>query len=106
MNSRSDENLFYSTTDIDDQWKEAKPLGGGLNTSNHEGMSTLVKNGRTAFYTACERSKVKGPCDIWVADVKGNKMVNGQPLEGILNSEAWESQASISCDGNGQDWRL
>ncbi len=98
-NANADENLYISTFN-NKKWTGSSPVGSRFNTSEHEGMSTLVRNGRTMFYTACNRENVMGTCDIWVTQLDGTEVAEGKPLEGYANSESWESQAAISCDGS------
>ncbi|MBK7872165.1 MAG: hypothetical protein IPJ74_16600 [Saprospiraceae bacterium] len=43
-NNRADENIYY-TQEIEGVWTESLPLGSKFNTSNHEGMSTVVRDG-------------------------------------------------------------
>ena len=99
-NSDRDENLFISTAPRPGQWMSASPVSGPLNTSNNEGMCTLVRDGRHMYFTACNRPEVEGPCDIWEASVENNQIRNILPLTSNPNSPQWESQAAISCDGN------
>jgi len=94
----SDEDLYY-TYRLDINWEPGRPIGTAFNTSHNEGMSTLVRNGRKLFFTACNRAGVLGPCDIWEAAVEGKTIRALKSLEGAINSEFWESQAAISCDG-------
>ncbi len=97
-NNRADENIYYSQL-INDEWTESLPLGSKFNTSSHEGMTTVVRDGKTMFFTACGREGVLGPCDIWEASVSGTEIQNVKTLTGTVNSPKWESQAAISCDG-------
>lgn len=97
-NERSDENLYFSRIEKD-QWVAGKPVG-GFNTPKNEGMCTFVRDGRRMFFTACGREGILGPCDIWEARVDGVEMSDLRPLQGWANSERWESQAAISCDGS------
>ncbi|MCB0618611.1 MAG: PD40 domain-containing protein [Saprospiraceae bacterium] len=94
----SDEDLFFSEM-RDGQWSEGITVGWTFNTQRNEGMPSLVRNGRLLFFTACGRAQVQGACDIWVADLAGRSVGKARPLEGQANSEYWESQATISCDG-------
>ena len=95
----ADENLFYSEKQ-NQQWDIGKSVGMDFNTLNNEGMSTILRNGRKLFFTSCERPSVKGPCDLWTADLNGHKISNIESLQGESNSDYWESQATISCDGD------
>lgn len=93
-----DENLFVSQHD-GKSWKSGEMVR-GVNTKNNEGMATLVRDGRNVFFTVCERESVLGTCDIWKARLEGQEISDIEPSIGQSNSEAWESQASISCDGS------
>jgi hypothetical protein len=94
-----DENLFFSEK-VNQQWNLGKSVGIEFNSNNNEGMSTILRNGRRLFFTACERPNVKGTCDIWTAELNGHKISNMEAIVGETNSDYWESQASISCDGD------
>lgn len=97
-NDKSDENLFSSTRPRGD-WRSAEQVK-DFNTGENEGMVTMVRDGRRIFFTACKRQDVLGPCDIWEATTDGLNFTEARPIKGASNSESWESQASISCDGN------
>ncbi|MCB0640088.1 MAG: PD40 domain-containing protein, partial [Phaeodactylibacter sp.] len=94
----SDEDLFYSSS-IDMGWQTGQSVSSNFNSPKNEGMSTLIQNGKKMFFTACNRKAVKGPCDIWEATLDGHALRQIHELPGDLNSDSWESQASISCDG-------
>jgi hypothetical protein len=96
-NRFSDEDLYISY--YAGEWMEGLPLPASFLTSKNEGMSTLVRSGRRMYFTACGRPDVKGSCDIWETAVQESSPKKPQPLAGDLNSEAWDSQASVSCDG-------
>lgn len=94
-----DEDL-YETFLTNGSWGSASPVK-ALNSRKDEGMSTMVRDGRLLFYTVCGREGVLGACDIWQAAYDADhELIGISPLEGFANSESWESQASISCDGS------
>lgn len=93
----ADENLYRSSRPRG-EWKSAEPLS-EFNSNENEGMVTMVKDGRKLFFTACQRPEVMGTCDIWEASTDGISISEEGPAKGLSNSEAWESQASVSCDG-------
>lgn len=100
-NKNADEDLYFSRIDYG-VWSVGAPAESGFNTKQNEGMPALVRSGRHLFFTACGREQVMGPCDIWEAELDPITPAIGavRPLQGELNSERWESQAAISCDGN------
>ncbi|MEZ5042392.1 MAG: OmpA family protein [Saprospiraceae bacterium] len=93
-----DEDLFVSEYHKG-KWENAKPVG-NFNTKFPEGMVSMVRDGRKIYFTACRRKDVQGPCDIWEALISGEKIVDIKSIDGAANSEYWEGQASISCDGS------
>lgn len=93
-----DEDLYYSLREING-WRRGNPVGNNFNTKLDEGMSTLVRDGRRMFFTACKREDILGVCDIWEAQIEGPEIKAIKPIQGHPNSEKWESQAAISCDG-------
>ncbi|MEZ4988246.1 MAG: OmpA family protein [Saprospiraceae bacterium] len=97
MNKEKDEDLYRSEWK-NGSWKNAEKVK-DFNTDAPEGMSTLVRNGRNMYFTACMRDSVYGPCDIWQALVEGATIQDVSSLEGDINSVYWESQAAINCDG-------
>lgn len=92
-----DEDLYFSQL-RNGQWRNGDRIK-DFNTDRPEGMSTLVRNGRQLFFTACTRDSVAGPCDIWEALISGSEIQKITPLGAPINSVYWESQAAISCDG-------
>lgn len=90
---------FYVSHYESDEWQDAKNLGPPLNTTGNEGAQTITADGRHLYFTACNRADGLGSCDIYYSRREGpgwSKPVNpGRPL----NSPAWESQPSISADG-------
>jgi flagellar motor protein MotB/tetratricopeptide (TPR) repeat protein len=92
-----DEDLYFSRF-RNGQWRSAERIK-NFNTDQPEGMSTLVRNGRQLFFTACLRDSVAGPCDIWEALVDGSEVKSITALGAPINSVYWESQAAVSCDG-------
>ncbi len=97
-NVRARENLYHSTFE-NGQWSESRPINTKGSHTSHEGMSTVVRDGKIMYFTACNREGVQGPCDIMQAQVEGATVKRIETLRGGVNSEKWESQASVSCDG-------
>lgn len=96
-NPDGDENLFVSLNQ-GGSWGPGAQLK-GINTEKDEGMSTLIRDGRRLYFATCGRESVLGPCDIWEAVVNGAEVIETRTVPGLLNSENWESQAAVNCDG-------
>jgi len=99
-NENRDEDLYVATLNEVDVWDGGTPFDQEINTAHNEGMSTLVRDGRTLYFTACNRPEVQGPCDIWTGRMEQGQIVDVRALPDHPNSPSWESQACISCDGN------
>ncbi|MEZ4960773.1 MAG: OmpA family protein [Saprospiraceae bacterium] len=97
-NEHADEDLFTSNYQ-NGAWKNGGQAD-NFNTSDNEGMTSLVRDGRHLFFTACGRPAVEGTCDIWEGNLGDGYIFDLRPLFGAANSDKWESQASASCDGN------
>lgn len=90
------EDLFRSTQ-IDGTWQKPGKLTNSLNTTANEGMAQLHASGRSIYFA---RVGYKSGCDIFQARMDGQgKVYKAEPVRGELNSEKWESQPTISCDG-------
>lgn len=96
-NRFADEDLHISF--FAGEWMEGIPLPASFLSSHNEGMSTMVRNGRKMVFTACGRPAVKGSCDLWEAGLEGASVQKPSPMGDGLNSDFWDSQATISCDG-------
>ena len=94
----ADENLFLSELK-DGVFYRGSSVSENINSKGNEGMSSLVRDGRKIYFTACDRRQVMGTCDIWQSELRNLTLGDGKPVTGYLNSGQWESQASISCDG-------
>ena len=92
-----DEDLFYSKY-IEGAWEKGTAVR-KFNSSKNEGMASLVRNGQKMYFTACGREGVLGTCDIWEAEIDGYSIESVSALSGFANSEKWESEATVSCDG-------
>jgi outer membrane protein OmpA-like peptidoglycan-associated protein len=89
---------FYTSNQVNKIWQPCEPIS-SINTEYNEGAQTISSDGKLLFFTACTRSDGWGSCDIYFSRLKsGNWSVPrnaGQPI----NSPAWESQPSISANG-------
>jgi len=93
-----DENIMISEKGASGKWLKRRKIGAYINTSHNEGMAKYATHGKTFYYAGCERHDTEGGCDIYEAQMDGDEVVVINRLEG-LNSEYWDSQPSISCDG-------
>lgn len=89
---------FYSSQLIDNEWQISKPLA-AINTPYNEGAQSISSDGKLLFFTACNRNDGSGSCDIYFSRNKGGVWSLPQNVGEPVNSPAWESQPSISSNG-------
>ncbi len=82
------------------KWTEAVNLGEPINTPRNEGAQSITADGRHLYFTACGRPEGFGSCDIYYSYRIGNQWSSPQNLGPNVNSNKWDSQPSISSDGN------
>ena len=93
-----DENLLHSTYS-NGKWTVGKSLGEEINSEVNEGMGKATRDERQMYFPACNREDVLGVCDIFEAAIDNGRILDIQQLEGQVNSDRWESQPSVNCDG-------
>lgn len=91
---------FFVARRVANNWTKAQPLSNNINTKNfNEGAQSLSPDGRYLFYTGCNRPDGFGRCDIYLSVKQGKDWSKPVNLGPIINSSYWESQPSISADG-------
>jgi outer membrane protein OmpA-like peptidoglycan-associated protein len=93
---------FWVTTKkerLDTIFTSPTNLSRPVNTELNEGVASIAADGQTIYFTACERPDGVGDCDIYEAELEGNEWKNVRNVTEI-NSARWDSQPSISSDGN------
>lgn len=91
---------FYESDFINDQWTDAHKLVGIVNSDFfNEGAHCIAPDGKYLFFTGCNRPQGLGSCDIYISKLENNIWGAPQNLGPPLNSSSWESQPAISADG-------
>ncbi len=99
--SLSDQEDFYVCHRVDDSlWSKAKDIGPPINTPGNEGAQCISPDGKTLYFTACNRPDGIGSCDIYYSRRVGNAWSIPKNMGAVVNSAKWDSQPSISSDGN------
>jgi len=96
---------FFTTVRDRGEWSPASPMD-DINTVLNEGAPSISGDGRTLVFTACElmgdygaRRKGYGSCDLFISEKVGNSWSTPVNLGPEVNTSAWESQPSVSADG-------
>ena len=93
------EDFYQSRKDSAGHWKKAVPLGLPVNTEENEGAQTLSADGRVLIFTGCGRSDGVGSCDLYISVNQNGSWTVPVNMGEPVNSGAWESQPSLSADG-------
>jgi tetratricopeptide (TPR) repeat protein len=91
---------FFVSVKSDNDWQRAINAGEPLNTRSNEGAQTLSSDGKSMYFTACERSGGLGSCDLYFSAFHDGNWSTPYNLKWPVNTTAWESTPSISADGN------
>jgi len=89
---------FYTSNMENKIWQPCEPLA-TINTQYNEGAQTISSDGKLLFFTACTRSDGQGSCDIYFSRNKAFNWSSPQNAGEPINSTAWESQPSITANG-------
>lgn len=89
---------FYMSNFVDGKWQKAEPMA-SINTPYNEGAQSISADGKLLFFTACTQIDGLGSCDIYFSRNKDGVWSKPQNAGEPVNSGAWESQPSISANG-------
>ncbi|CAG4995484.1 Peptidoglycan-associated lipoprotein [Dyadobacter sp. CECT 9275] len=98
LTSERDENI-YITHRIEKHWDVPEQISKTINSANNEGTCSISADGRTLVFTACNREDGYGSCDLYITRKEGNDWSTPVNMGGVINSRDWESQPSLSADG-------
>ena len=91
---------FFKSRTQNGQWQKAKSLGSPINTLDNEGAQSLSADGKTLYFTACNREDGKGKCDIYFSEYTGEAWTEPKNIGSPVNSGFSEKQPSISPNGD------
>jgi outer membrane protein OmpA-like peptidoglycan-associated protein len=89
---------FYTSHLENNVWQPSQPLT-SINTIYNEGAQTISTDGNLLFFTACTRNEGWGSCDIYFSRNKDGEWSVPKNAGNPVNTPAWESQPSISANG-------
>lgn len=98
---------FFISQDADGYWNTGQPMPKNINTAFNEGAPTFAPDGRTLIFVGCAIDGVGygngrrgyGSCDLFITQKIGKKWSDPINLPGNVNSQNWETQPSLSSDG-------
>ena len=83
---------------LNGKWSVAKSLA-NINTINNEGAHSISFDGKSLFFTACNRADAIGRCDIYASFLDGDDWSKPVNVGAPVNSPFWESQPVLAPDG-------
>jgi outer membrane protein OmpA-like peptidoglycan-associated protein/tetratricopeptide (TPR) repeat protein len=91
---------FYQSKKVDGVWQKRSNVGPPINTPANEGAQCISPDGQFLFYTLCNSPGGMGRCDIYFSMKEGKKWSTPKNVGPPINSKFWDSQPSLSSDGN------
>ena len=96
---QDDEDIYYSLYS-DSVWTTGRSISKNINTPLNEGACTISADGRILIFSGCNNQKGFGSCDLFISTLENNEWTLPQNMGSVINSSAWDSQPTISADGN------
>jgi len=97
---RGGEQQLYSMERTSDGWSEPRKLRGDVNDATHVGSAALSSDGQTMIFAAYEHDvATTGRTDLYMASKRNGSWEQVQNLGGVVNSDAYDSQPTITADG-------
>jgi len=90
---------FYYSNWMEGSWEARKNAGPPLNTPDNEGAQSMTADGRTLWFTACNRRSGLGMCDLYYSNWDGERWSSPKNAGSPLNSRYSEKHPAISADG-------
>ena len=90
---------FYVSEYIDGEWSEAEAIE-ELNSAQNEGAQSLSADGKTLVFTMCNRPNSYGSCDLFISRKQQDVWMKAENIGPDINTKHWESEPSLSADGN------
>lgn len=92
------EDFFYSTRD-EGSWEPRINAGAPLNTPDNEGAHSMTADGKTLWFTACNRRSGQGMCDLYYSILEDGRWSSPRNAGSPVNSRYSEKHPAISADG-------
>lgn len=82
------------------QWSEPRLLPEPINSFGDDFGSAFTGDGQTMVYVKCGDKESIGNCDLYITQLIGTEWSVPVNMGNVVNSEEWDSQPTISSDGN------
>ena len=95
---QGDEDVFISHQE-EEGWSEPRSLQ-NINTTENEGPQYISADGNLIVFVRCSDRKGFGGCDLYYSEKQSGAWSKPRNMGAPINTRAWESQPSLSADGN------
>lgn len=93
------EDLYFSKL-TNDSWSTPELLPEPLNSMGDDFGSAFTGDGQVMVYVKCETPEGIGNCDLYITQLVGTEWSKPMNMGNVVNSDDWDSQPTISSDGN------
>lgn len=90
----------YSTEREGMTWSKPRALPEPINSNDNDFGTSFSGDGQNMVYVACNREGGLGSCDLYTLTLEGDKWSEPVNMGNVVNSKDWDSQPTMSADGN------
>ncbi len=95
---QGDEDIYFIEK-INGTWSEPKLMPEPINTDKMEGIDFISADGQLIGFTSSRDGGI-GSSDIYLSTLEGDKWSAQVNIGNVVNSDVWDSNSTISYDGN------
>ncbi|MFT7231682.1 MAG: outer membrane protein OmpA-like peptidoglycan-associated protein [Cyclobacteriaceae bacterium] len=92
------EDIYFSTSVVG-KWYAPELLPSPINSKGDDFGSAFTGDEQTMVYVRCGSGTI-GNCDLYITQLAGSEWTEPVNMGNVINSKDWDSQPTISSDGN------
>lgn len=93
------EDIYFSVLK-DNSWSDPQLLPEPINSMGDDFGSAFTGDGQLMVYVRCGDKESIGNCDLYITQLVGTTWSEPMNMGNVVNSDNWDSQPTISSDGN------
>jgi OmpA-OmpF porin, OOP family len=83
---------------VNGEWSDPVSISNKINSEFNEGACTMSADGKVLVFVSCNRKDGLGACDLYISYKKGDDWSVPVNMGSNVNSNAWDSEPSLSAD--------
>ena len=92
--------VFYRSTALgNNRWSKGEEMVSPFNQGHTNGAAALTADNKIMYFVVCPNNEYQA-CDLWFSTWEGYRWSDLQRISQAVNSAHWDSQPTISYDGN------